>query len=157
MADLGTFGVKKEQPDGDTFGWFEHTLRVNPSFGELDLADFLEDAAGINEDNVTESMALLKQTMRACVHVDDFGTFWSVAKRERQGIADLMGLLYAVVERETGRPTSRPSDSSGGPLSTNASSAGDSSLQVIRRLEQEGRSSIALMVAQRAEALTASA
>jgi hypothetical protein len=147
VASLGTFGVKHE-PTEDTFGFFEHTLRVNPGFGELELADFLEAAAVVDEDNATASMALLKNVMRAAVHPEDFDTFWTTAKRERQGIADLMGILIALVEAVTDRPTERPSDSSDGPQQTSLGSVANSSSQVIRRLEVEGRPSIALMVRQ---------
>ena len=157
MASLGRFGVQRELVDGDTFEFFEHVIRANASFGELDLADFLEAADLIDEENVSASMGLIKGTMRAMVHPDDFDTFWATAKRERQGILDLMAVMQAVVEAVSGRPTERPSDSSDGPRLTSVTSADDSSSRVIRRLEQEGRPSIALMVAQSAEARASAA
>jgi hypothetical protein len=152
VADLGSFGTPREAAEPDTFGWFEHTLRSNPDFTELEVADFLESAAKVDEANISEAMALLKGTFRMVVHPDDFDTFWSTAKRERQGVDDLMGVLYAVVEAVTDRPTERPSDSSDGPTRTAPTSAGDSSSRVVRRLETEGRPSMALMVMQASEA-----
>jgi hypothetical protein len=149
VSDLGTFGTKKPEAEGDTFGWFEHTLRINPSFGELELADFLEAATVIDAENVSESMGVLKGSLRAAVHPDDFELFWSTAKRERQGLEDVMAVFMALVEAVADRPTERPSDSSDGPTSVADTSGDGSSSQVIRRLEVEGRPSIALMVRQR--------
>lgn len=157
MASLGRFGVQRDLTEGDTFDFFEHEIRANAAFGELDLADFLEAAELVDVEDASESMRLLKGTMRAMVHPDDFDKFWATAKRERQGIEDLMGLMQAVVEAVSARPTGRPSDSSDGPRLTSVTSVGDSSSRVIRRLEQEGRPSIALMVAQAAEARASAA
>jgi hypothetical protein len=150
VANLGSFGTKREVVE-DTFGWFEHELRVNPQFGELELTDFMEAAADIDDADTAKASAFLKDTFRLAVHPDDFEVFWATAKRERQTIQDLMGLFHAMIQLVSGRPTQRPSDSSDGPSLTSASSADDSSSQVIHRLEREGRPSIALMVAQRAE------
>lgn|SRR5690242_14130582 len=150
MASLGRFGVQREAVE-DTFDWFEHTLRVNPSLSELELADFLEIASAVDENNIAQAMALLKDTFRLVVHPDDFEAFWTTAKRERQGAQDLMAVFHAVIESVADRPTDRPSDSSDGPQLTSVTSVDDSSSQVIRRLEMEGRPSIALMVAQAAE------
>jgi hypothetical protein len=152
VASLGRFGVAKDAVDDDTFDYFEHQIRVNPEFGELELADFLEAATAVDEENVSASMGLIKGTLRSMVHPDDFDTFWGTAKRERQGILDLMAVLQAVVEAVADRPTQRPSDSSDGPQLTSVSSAGGSSSRVIRRLVAEGRPSVALMVRQASEA-----
>ena len=157
MADLGSFGTAKPEPEQvDTFGFFGATIRVNPAFGELDLADFFEVAASIDEKDNAQAMGALKAVFRACIHPEDFDTFWATAKRERQGIEDLMGVVMAVVEAVADRPTVRPSDSSAGPSSTSAISADASSSQVIAHLEEIGRPSVAKMVRDR-EAFLASA
>jgi len=156
VASLGTFGTPREAPEEQSFGYFGTEVRVNPDFGELDLADFMEAAADLDEDSV-DSLSLLKNTMRGAVHAEDFDTFWATAKRNRQGIADLLPILYAVVEAVSARPTERPSDSSGGPRPTRALSAVDSSSQVIGRLEGQGRADLALMARMATEASAASA
>lgn len=148
MSSLGAFGVKRDAGvEPETFEFFGETVRVNPAFGELDLADFMEAAVSVEDDSMA-ALSLLKGTFRSCVHAEDFDLFWSTAKRERQSIQDLLTILYAVVEAVTDRPTERPSGSSDGPQAMSGSSVDDSSLQVIHRLEREGRPSVALMVHQ---------
>lgn len=154
MSSLGSFGTPREAEDV-TFEWFDKTIRVNPSFGELDLADFMEMAGGVDETHVSEAMTLLKGSMRAVVHEDDFDEFWTIAKRERQDADDVMKVYLAVVEMVTDRPTERASDSSDGPQPTATSSEDDSSSRVIARLVDEGRPSIAYMVRQRSLAISA--
>lgn len=158
MADLGTFGVERPAyEEVDTFGYFGETIRVNPAFGELDLADFFDTAARLDGSEGAQAMAALKGVLRDSIHVEDFDRFWAAAKANRQGIEDLMAVLMAVIEAVTARPTQRPSDSSGGPSSTRATSPGGSSSQgIVRDLELAGRPSVAYMVQQR-EASLASA
>ena len=151
MASIGRFGVAREPVEGDTFEWFEHTIRTNPAFGELEIADFMEAAEVISEEDGVRAYSLVKGTLRAMVLEEDFDKFYATAKRERQGVEDLMTLILAVVEVAAGRPTVRPSDSSDGPSTTRLSSAESSSSRVIHRLEQEGRPSIAYMVQQAEE------
>lgn len=151
MASLGRFGVEHDTGECDTFEFFEVEPRVNPSFGELDLTDFLEAASVIEETDISKAMSLIKNTLRAMVHPDDFDDFWATAKRHRQGTSDLMGLMYAVIETAADRPTEQPADSSDGLPLTSTSSSDDSSSRVIHRLEQEGRPSLALMVQQAQE------
>lgn len=159
MSDLGSFGVAHEvDPDvgEDSFEFFGTRVRVNPEFGELDLADFFEAASLVNASDVGQSLALLKRTFRSCVHVDDFDEFWATAKRNRQGVTDLMHIVRAVITVVTARPTERPSDSSDGPSPTSEPSAVDSPSQVIADLESKGRPDLALIVTQ-AQALRRSA
>lgn len=156
MRDLGSFGTPKPAVDPeklDSFDYFGARVRVNPTFGELDLADFFATAAALDDADTAQSLALLKGVFVDSIHPDDFETFWSTAKRERQAIEDLMQVVVAIVEAVTDRPTERPSDSSDGPSPTRDTSAGVSSSQVVRRLEQEGRPSVAVMVLQREDSL----
>lgn len=151
MGDLGSFGTPKPPVDVDlidSFDYFGERVRVNPVFGELDLVDFFDTASRIDDADTAQAMAALKGVFRDCILPDDFDTFWSTAKRERQGVEDLMQVVMAVVEAVADRPTVRPSDSSDGPSDTSGTSVADSSSRVVRRLEQDGRPSIALMVQQ---------
>lgn len=151
MADLGSFGTPKPPLDPeavDSFDYFGSRVRVNPAFGELDLVDFFDAASTIQDTDTAQAMHALKGVLRQCILDVDFESFWSTAKAQRQGVEDLMEVVMAVVEAVADRPTERPSVSSDGPSDTSATSAGGSSSRVIRRLEQDGRPSIALMVQQ---------
>lgn len=150
------FGKPKALPAEETFDFFElEELRLLP-FGEADLMDFFEVANGVDE-NSTAALPLIKTTLRAAIHPDDFERFWTVAKRERQGVAELLEIMYAVVEMTTGRPTSQPSGSTDGLPATATNSTDDLSSQVITRLVTGGRPDLALMVDDAHRAQTASA
>lgn len=154
VADLGSFGNAKPPLDPeqvDDFGYFDIRVRVNPGFGDLDLADFLDSATAVDTDDI-RAAGFVKEALRAAVHPEDFDAFWSTAKRERQGIEDVLEVLILAIEAVTARPTVRPSDSSDGPGSTTLSSVGGSSSRVIERLEAEGRPSVAVMVRNAASA-----
>ncbi len=88
------------------------------------------------------------------VRPEDLDRFNEVCDRERVQDEELMEFVADVVAATSGRPTSRSSDSSAGPTPTPQNSAGDSSLRVIARLENQGRPDIAAVVAQ-AQGLTA--
>lgn len=151
MPDLGELGQPSEASEDVTFGFFGHQMRVNPTFGELELVDFM-DAAGAVDVNNSASFRLLKDLLRSTVHPDDFDAFWKAAKQHRQGVEDLMKIAYQVIEAVTARPTGQPTDSSDGQPSTAANSTGDSSTRVIRRLEAQGRPDLAVVAMQAAEA-----
>lgn len=148
MADLGSFGVETDEVvEPDTFTYFGTTVRVSPAFGELDVADFFEAAASIDQGNVATATAALKGVFRSCIVAEDFDAFWSTAKAHRQGIEDLMEIIMVIVEAVAERPTQRPSVSSDGPSRTRATSAAaSSSLVIVRSLEEQGRPSIGYMV-----------
>lgn len=157
MADLGTFGVERPvSGEVDSFGFFGARVRVNPAFGELDLADFFEAISSVDDQDTAQALAALKSVFRQCILPEDFDGFWSAAKAHRQGVEDLMEVVVAVVEAVAARPTRRPSDSSDGPSPTRATSAGASSSRAIARLEGQGRPDLALLVS-RAEESRASA
>lgn len=74
--------------------------------------------------------------------------FEAHATRERaDDAAELFGVIQRVMTILSQRPTSRPSDSSGGPQATAPISAEDSSsLEVVRRLKSKGRPDLAMAV-----------
>jgi hypothetical protein len=146
--DLGDLGGEPRADLDVTFGYFGHTVRVNPHLSDLVMLDFMTKAADLDEDS-TEAMGAMTALLRGVVHADDWETFWAAAIGARQGIDDLMRVCMGVIEAVADRPTVPPSDSSGGPPSTDTRSAAVSSSAAIQRqLEQDGRPDLALMVQQ---------
>lgn len=148
---LGDFTGELTEAEVLTFGYFGTEIRVNPAFGELDVFDFMEEASSLDE-NDPAAMTLIKRSLRACVHEDDFDQFWKLARRNRQTSADLTQIFRQVLEAVTDRPTQQPSDSSDGPVSIGTKSTGGSSSAVVRRLEAQGRPDLALAVVRAQEA-----
>ena len=116
--------------------------------------------------NEVEEWAALYDLCSAVIDAEDWDRFMDVAVREKADDKTLMLLVRKVITGQTDRPTSRPSDSSGGPQSTEPSSEDDSSsqeepahLRVVRHWEGKGRPDTALMVlmAQEAKAKTSAA
>lgn len=97
-------------------------------------------------------MVVMKGVLRSAVHPDDFDRFWATAKRERQGVMDLMPILHGAVEAVADRPTGPRLASSGGPRSIEPKSTDASSSRVIRRYEEQGRPDLALVVQRKAQA-----
>ena len=126
-------------------------FKVADSIGNMALMRFAHVAQkkGTNE---VEEWAALYDLCSAVIAAEDWDRFMDVAVREEADDKTLMLLVRKVLTGQTDRPTSRPSDSSDGPESTEQSSVPDSSspaelhLRVIRRLEEEGRPDKALMV-----------
>lgn len=108
---------------------------------------------GVDSDDI-EGVAAIDSLIDQCLRPEDVERFDEVCDRERPDFDELMAFIMGVVAEVSQRPTKRPSDSSDGPTLTKDSSRDDSSLRVIRRLEAEGRPSIALMV-QQASAVSA--
>ena len=161
---LGDLGVKKA-PREDTFGWFGATIRVGDGGSDLKLLNFLElaDAEGVSEGDKRAQLAMVKDFLHSIVHEDDFEEFWRLALDNNQSLEDLMGLMIAVTEATTNRPTRRRSGSSSGRRVTTGKSKRSSSSagpmvdarKVAKRLERSGRSDRALMVVEAAEARAA--
>ncbi len=150
MPSLGVFGeVREAEAEDSTFEFFDQTLRINPDFGILDIVDFIDLARDVDENDLS-TIAIVKDLFRTVLHPEDFATFWTAARKNRQDIGDLIKVAFAVIEAVTARPTVRPSDSSAGPSTTSLSSTGGLSSRVIGRLEGQGRPDLALLV-QRAQ------
>lgn len=162
MGSVGTFGTERPQAEDLTFGYFGAEYRVHPDAGELALVDFLDLAAAIEiaadgtptPEQLGEGARQVKaivDALRELVHPDDFAAFWKAAKAHRQTIEDLTEVAMGLAAAAADRPTERPSDSSDGPQRTEPSSTADSSsqdkrLSVARRLEEQGRPDLALVV-----------
>jgi hypothetical protein len=137
-----------------SFEFFEMQVRVDPGFGELDFAELMAEARAVDSEGPAATGLLIGMVQKMVVD-DDFERFWKIARRERQGVSDLMEIVFAVVEAIAERPTEQPSASPAGLPSDAPSSTGDSSSQVISRLEQQHRPDLALVVLQAQEARAA--
>jgi len=144
----GTFGTVREPVDAD-FAYFGETIRVNPDANDLSFMDLMEKARGIDlagldpDDPSTWNPAVIgvaqdagnaaMDTIREQIHPDDWGLFFTTAKRNRQTIVDLMATSQQLSEMVTelvagnGFPTGRSSDSTAGRSSTGQKSKGGSS------------------------------
>jgi len=119
--NLGTFGEPAPEAEGIEFTYFGHTIRANPTLGELDYVDFMHTAGGMATTDV-RAAGMVKDFARMCVHPEDFETFWALARANRQGVDDIFPICQRIVEAVGERPTGRSSDSSAGPSSTQQSS-----------------------------------
>lgn len=85
---------------------------------------------GVNGDDM-EGLAAIYDMLHDCLHTDDWDRFQNDATTKKAEADDLLQVVAQTIELLTARPTQRPSDSSGGPLSTSPSSTGSSSSQAI--------------------------
>jgi hypothetical protein len=118
MASIGTFGRKYDRIDLD-FEFFELTVRVNPSVSKAAMVEFLAEAGTVDMQDEVRASQVIMATLRECIHPDDFASFWTVAKRERQDPeTDLMPLAQQIMEAVTAFPTGQSSASPSGDSST---------------------------------------
>lgn len=76
----------------------------------------------------------------------EFDRFLDIATAARWDDEEIMGVVGAVMEALSNRPTGRPTAASGGPSSTPPSFEDASSLRAQRRLEESGRPDLAVAV-----------
>jgi hypothetical protein len=152
VSDLGELG-EAVAPHDHNFDYFGSRLRVHPDFCELDLVDFVEESATIDEESA-QAMVALKNFFRCVIHPDDFTEFWRLSKANRQSAAQLMHTIWTIVEALSGRPTKQPSDSSSGQTATvPTSTAGSSSVtRAMRALEGRPDLQLAVVRAQQGQA-----
>ena len=127
-------------------------FRMAERIGLMPLMRFAKIAkAGVDSTDL-DGLAALYDLLEQCIAEDEWQRFQNAADKARADGDQLMQVVKDVFEALSGRPTSRPSDSSGGPTTTPPNSEDDLSLRVVKRLEDEGRPDQAYMVlmAQRA-------
>lgn len=94
------------------------TFRLNDELNEYAVLEFLEVAEDGADGNEVHGAAALLRFVKELIHPDDRARFSAVARRERAKAQDLVEFLMGKVAADAERPTGRPSDSSGGPTTT---------------------------------------
>lgn len=153
MARIGSFGAGRDPAPADeehTVEWFGVDIRVDPD-GATDLAylDFMEQAMNVDEHD-PKAATIVKTYLREIIHDDDFDTFWSLARKNRQTVQDLMVVVAEIVSFFSGRPPRPSSDSQSGQSPTAARSKDGSYSQAIEHLS--GRPDLQNVVVMAAEA-----
>ena len=147
------------EPVFNEFEFFGEQFRMNhPADYEWEMSEFASAAKGGGDVDLLSGAAAVHDFVKAIVHPGDWERFRATAKKNKATAKDdLMPLVVKAFTQQTGRPTSRPSVSSGGPKRTKkkSASAGTSSSRVVRRLEKKGRPDLALMVSMAEETRSA--
>ena len=115
--------------------------------GHYAMQDVLELAEQDADSESAAGFRAISDLIASCMSDEDYTRWVQVARRERSTGEDMIRL---VLEGLAERPTSRPSDSSAGPLTTGASSTDDSYLRVMQA--KAGRPDLQLMVMMAREA-----
>jgi hypothetical protein len=139
---LGSFGTHREEIEAD-FDYFGETIRVHPDASDLQFAELMIIAKGIDVGEVDfqdpaswtpqERAALEKaqnatiEAIQGQIHPDDWDRFFKVAKQHRQSMFDLMAVSQHITEAVSNFPTGQPSGSSAGRSATRPKSKGGSS------------------------------
>lgn len=144
----GALGFLVSDVEYDEVEFFGETYRVNHVEDyEWQMLEFAKAATSGADTDLLSGSAAVFDFLEAVIFADDWARFRASAKRNRAQVTrDLMPIVVAAFTQTTGRPTVRPSDSSGGPKHIKQKSGGGSSSKVIRRLEKDGRPDLALMV-----------
>jgi len=121
---------------------------VAEKLGVLPMMRFAKVAKGGADSSDMDGLAAMYDLLQQSIADDEWERFSDHADAQRADSEELMQVVADVIAIHSGRPTSRPSDSSDGSQTTTAKSAGDSSSQVIEALEAAGRPDLALFVMQ---------
>lgn len=124
--DMGEVGGAARDPVDATFTYFGDRFRVNPDLTEVTVVDLMDRASAVEELS-EEGMRMAKDWLREHVHPEDFNAFWKLARNHRQTVTDLLTTAWQILGGITQRPTSPPSDSSGGRSNTTPNSVATSS------------------------------
>lgn len=112
----------------------------------MPLMRFAKVARSGVDSNEMAGLAAMYDLLETCFPESEWDRFTDHATKTRADGDELMAVVGQVFEVLSGRPTSRPSDSSDGSPDEKPTSVDDSSSQVITRLERQGRPDLALMV-----------
>lgn len=108
-----------------------------------------------SDADVAEVMVAMLDVVEQCLADEEHARFEHLATVHRVGTTEIEEFLGRVMMAVADRPTSRSSDSSGGPRTIEPTSTAGSSSPVIDRLNAQGRPDLALVVRRREESLTA--
>jgi hypothetical protein len=146
--------VSTELPDAD-FEFFGEGFHFKPTdeyqWEMLEFADALQNGGA--DGSLLSGAAAVYSLLKAAIVDDEWARFRAAAKKNHaQTERDLMPIVVRAFQHKTERPTVRPSDSSDGPPATPENSERASSLRVVKRLEEQGRPDMAVMVLMAEEA-----
>ncbi len=132
MALIGEFGAAEQEAVGepDFFTFYNEQFQVADRVGAMPLLRFASVAESGVEAEEMEGLAAMHDLLRDCLSEGDWSRFQRTAAVKKASAEELMEVCAAVYQAVTGRPTSRPSDSADGPLTTLVSSREPSSSEV---------------------------
>lgn len=126
MPKLGSFEVAKRQADPNaeplTFDFEGESFTVAPQIGLAPLADFAHAATSGLDTSDMEGLAAIRTMLRQVVIDEDSDRLWAAVTRSRAEGDDLMPIVQAVMEAQTGKDSPQPSASSVGLSITSESS-----------------------------------
>lgn len=149
MTTVPTHVVVEETPldePAETILFEGREFRVAEKFGLMPLIRFGYFAKkGLDTDDPS-ALAAMYDLIRQTIVDDDWEAFADHATEVRASEEDLMDVVKQAIGVMSGRPTRRPSDSSGGPSTTEtSSSAGSSSPESLTPREIQRREHLALL------------
>lgn len=123
---------------------------VTETIGSMALMRFAK-LAQTDDVGEQESLVAIYDLLETCFDPADWERFQQAAMKHRSDTGELMDVVKQVFKVVADRPTSRPADSSDGPLSTEPSSM---STHVDRAIAQlDGRPDLQLVVVRAQEAM----
>lgn len=141
MALIGEFevAVKAADPnvEPDQFRFCNELFTVG-RVGLIPLGRFAKAAVSGLDTSDMEGLAAMSDMIADCVVDEDQQRFLDLAQKHRAQADDLMPIVMALVQGESGRPTQSPSDSSDGPSTTGESSRALSSSAPVSDPRKEG-------------------
>jgi len=119
---------------------------------KMALMEFASVAVTGVDSGSFAGLAAMHNLLEECIGEAEWPRFKALARENRSTDVDLFAVVTAVFEAHAERPTTRPSDSSGGPESTSPRSAGDVFSRSKQALEEKARPDLAVVVMQAQEA-----
>lgn len=135
-----------------TVSFFGEDYEIAEKIGLMPLMRFAKVARGGVDSGDIEALAVMLDLLEQCVAPHEWQRFQDAADKNRADGDELFAVITKVFEVLSERPTSRPTDSSAGPSSTEASSTAEVS-SVLERMH--GRPDLAIAVVRAHEARTA--
>lgn len=143
MALIGEFEVAARQADPnrepDQFKFCGELFTVSEQMGIIPLGRFAKAATAGVDSNDMEGLAAIIDLLADTVIDEDRERFLNTAARNRAGAEDLMPIVTAVVQAQSGRPTQQPSDSSDGQSPTGVSSRASSPFGQVPAIQMDPR------------------
>ena len=115
----------------------------------------------LDDDDAAELLIAMLDLVEQCLADEEWDRFETLATKHRVDLAGIRDFTNEVMQAVGNRPTGRSSDSSDGPRTIEPSSTVVSyspdtgSQRVVRRLNDQGRPDLALLVRRREESLSA--